>query len=505
MPPIRLHVLGTLSIDDGATPIHISLRKAQALLVYLALTGQAHRREALAALLCPDADSAAAHSELRRCIYALRKSRAASVLIADTHTVAVQSDGASLWVDALHYRELLSQATMGAMRAAGELYRGELLAGFTLPDAPNFEEWRYFEGENLRQAQAGVLEQLATWCAGQGQYDEAIDYARRWLAMDSLHERAHRELMRLYAWSGQRGAAKRQYDQCRAILETELGVVPDDETVQLYEQIRTGVFPPNCQRPAKPQERHNLPVPPTPFVGRATQLARVASLLSEAECHLLTILGPGGIGKTRLAIHAAQEQVNRYADGVCYVDLAPVESADLLAVAVLRALGAPDYGAEGPEQRLCELLRGKEMLLLLDNFEHLLDGADLLPEMLQSAPGIKLLVTSRERLNLREEWLEPLEGMELPPGDGYRCPGGYGTLRMKCCRIWKRTTPHACSSNACAACSPSLARRQRRPQRSSASAVCWRGCPWASNWRRRGRGCCLPWRSSVRWRAVWSS
>lgn len=423
MSPIRLHVLGTLSLDDGERPIHVSRRKAQALLVYLALSRQAQQREALAALLWPEATPARARGELRRCSYELRKSLGCPVLIAEADTLELKRSAASLWVDALHYRALLAQGDVDALRQAVGLYNGDLLAGFTLADAPEFEEWRYFEAESLRQAQSAALGQLVNWHAARGQYGEAIGYARQRLAMDPTHEPAHRELMKLHAWSGQLGAARRQYEQCRAVLAHELGMPPDEETCALYDQIRSGKLAADSLRPAITRHVHDLPQPGTPFVGRVAELARVADLLADANCRLLTIVGPGGIGKTRLAVRAAHEQADRFADSICYVDLAPVEGADLLAATVLQALNAPDYGSESPERRLFDLLHSREMLLVLDNFEQLIDGVELLPELLQSAPGVKLLVTSRERLNLAEEWLMPLEGLELPPHAETGSPG----------------------------------------------------------------------------------
>jgi predicted ATPase/transcriptional regulator with XRE-family HTH domain len=160
-----------------------------------------------------------------------------------------------------------------------------------------------------------------------------------------------------------------------------------------------------------------LPLPPTPFVGRAKELAQLAEQLAEEHCRLLTITGPGGCGKTRLALQATTGQIGRFADGICFVDMAPLASAELLAPAILAALDLPVYGGE-PERQLMNHLCGRQMLLVLDNFEHLLAAAGLLPHLLRVAPRLKLLVTSRERLNLQEEYLAPLAGLELPPAIG---------------------------------------------------------------------------------------
>lgn len=160
----------------------------------------------------------------------------------------------------------------------------------------------------------------------------------------------------------------------------------------------------------------DLPLQPTPFVGRDRELADVAERLRDPTCRLLTIVGPGGIGKTRLALHAATEQQAHFADGVCFVDLVPVASADLLASAIAASLRLTLHGPEDPRRQLIDCLRERRMLLVLDNFELLLDGAGLLVDLLAHAPRLKLLVTSRERLNVREEWLLPIEGLSYPAG-----------------------------------------------------------------------------------------
>jgi predicted ATPase len=172
-------------------------------------------------------------------------------------------------------------------------------------------------------------------------------------------------------------------------------------------------LPHRSSESGRPQQ--TLPIESTPFVGRDAQLSHIGERLANPECRLLTIVGPGGIGKTRLAIRAAQAYGDQFADGVCFVDLSSVRAPAMLAAIILRSLHAPESGAVDAARRLCEFLRGQELLLLLDNFEHLIAGVDLLPQLLRAAPGLKLLVTSRERLNLSEEWLEPVEGLDLPP------------------------------------------------------------------------------------------
>jgi predicted ATPase/DNA-binding XRE family transcriptional regulator len=160
-----------------------------------------------------------------------------------------------------------------------------------------------------------------------------------------------------------------------------------------------------------------LPLPPTPLVGREAELATLARLLLDPQCRLLTLVGPGGIGKTRLSIEAAAAQREQFANGACFVSLVSLSSARFIIPAIADALGFVFSGPLEPEVQLLNYLREKCLLLVLDNFEHLLEGGELLAELLQQAPGVKLLVTSRERLNLQGEWLFDLHGLPVPPLD----------------------------------------------------------------------------------------
>ncbi|NIP69311.1 MAG: tetratricopeptide repeat protein, partial [Planctomycetales bacterium] len=201
--------------------------------------------------------------------------------------------GQALWLDVDQFLSLLRACRehdhpeadvcpecLTALAKAVELYRGDFLAGFSLRDSPNFDEWQFFQTESLRQELASALERLVRGHSAQGAYESAIPYARRWLALDPLHEPAHRHLMQLYAQAGQRAAALRQYQECVRILEAELGLPPSEETTSLYKQIRT--------RPADREEslfpaslpRHNLPAQSTPFIGREVQLAAVRQELT---------------------------------------------------------------------------------------------------------------------------------------------------------------------------------------------------------------------------------
>ena len=165
---------------------------------------------------------------------------------------------------------------------------------------------------------------------------------------------------------------------------------------------------------ATPQPHTNLPLPPTLFVGREAELAGLTSLLQDPTCRLVVLVGLAGTGKTRLALQAAHSQLDRFPDGVFFVSLAPLTSPDMIVTSIGSAIGFQFHEAAEPQEQLLRYLREKHMLLVLDNFEHLMEGAELLSTILQTAPGIEILVTSRERLNLHGEWVFEVEGLPYP-------------------------------------------------------------------------------------------
>jgi predicted ATPase/DNA-binding SARP family transcriptional activator len=406
-PELRFALLGQVHITRDREPLTDFIStKAQALLCYLAVTGRTHQRPALAGLLWGEMPEKQAKASLRVALSNLRKLTGSHLRIT-RYSIAFDREQ-PYWLDVEALQLGVEHGDPELLRQAIGLYQGDFLAGFYVREALAFEEWTLGQRERLRALALRALDRLVTQHMACGEYQTAIDYASRLLALEPWLEKAHRQMMLLLARTGQHSAALNQYQTCRRLLAQELGIEPTPETNALYERIKAATS-------ARP---HNLPPDPTPFIGRAEELAAIQRRLADPTCRLLTIVGAGGVGKSSLAIQAARRTVDEgarmFLHGVTFVSLASVESADLLVSAIASALDLAFRGQESPEKQLLAYLREKEMLLLLDNYEQLLPETQIVADIVEQIPDVKLLVTSRERLNLREEWLLDIDGLPYP-------------------------------------------------------------------------------------------
>ncbi|MFW6097768.1 MAG: ATP-binding protein [Chloroflexota bacterium] len=431
---LRIETLGGLAIErDGAAVDDLASSKAEALLVYLACTGREHPREVLAELLWDDRSQRQALANLRVVLSSLRKEVGPFVSI--TRSTAAINREADVWLDVAQVERAAQTAQEAEGAARGEavealeealvLYEGDFLAGFFLPEATGFDDWAASERERLHRLAMDGLQRAGHWRLQQGDYGAATRWATQLVKIDPLAEVGHRQLMEALARSGQRAEALAQYEACRENLAEELGVEPQKETQALYETIRMDALPavsaPDEAAAERPSVRHNLPPQPAPFVGRQEELDELDELIDDGATRLITVVGLGGTGKTRLALAVAKRQLrhhsDRFADGVFFISLVPADEPEQIVPLVAQAVGLDLTAREGEggsaTQHLLNYLRHKHLLLILDNFEHLAEGAGLLATFLEHASGLTLLVTSREPLLIREEQLYPVRGFPV--------------------------------------------------------------------------------------------
>ncbi len=442
MAEMKLFLLGTPGLQVDGQTVAIPRRKALALLIYLAVTGATHRRDTVATLLWPDYSQAEARTALTRHVSELRKISDQTFLDSSRETIALTGP---LWVDVAAFQQLMAAYTaleadcLERLTAAVALYRDDFLRGFTLPDSPAFDEWQFFQSDGLRQQLAVALERLSLLHAQHSNYDAALPYARRWVALDPLHEPAQRQLIQLLADSGQRSAALHQYTTCCRLLADELKITPDPATVALAEQIRTGAIGRHEARQPTPVVVDNSPPPPPTTTSPpappdlAALLSRlevptaqklfgietahktvIASLVAPDRPWLIAIDGMGGIGKTTLADSLAREALTQGRFGaVAWVSAKqeeflpgfgvsatnrPALDGERLTDALLEQLtDAPTLALPSREKqaRLQQQLKAVPTLVVVDNLETVVDYQTLVPFLRHLTNPSKVLLTSR--------------------------------------------------------------------------------------------------------------
>ncbi len=408
--PLRITLFGAPQVYRGHTCIdNFITNKALALFCYLVMSPQPHTRDALAGLFWADMPNTDAKTNLRKALSNLRK-LFPETFIVNRRTISFNADYPHT-LDVAEFSTLMAQLDVNgtseenttALEKAVSLYRGEFLAGFYLSGATVFSEWVLGWRERLGEQALQAMYTLAKTCAKNRRYEQAVHYFKRVLEIDPWREEAHRQLMLALTRMGRRSAALAQYRTCRNILSAELGVLPATETRLLYERIEA----------AGAASQIKLPQQPTPFIGRSAEIATVTSILMQPACRLLTITGHGGVGKTRLALKIAEQLKHHFFDGVFFVPMTSVQTGQSLIHAIGSAINMT-FGEQGnPIEQLENHLQQREMLLVLDNFEHLLNIVPHLEKVLEKTPGVKLLITSRVRLHSRWEHVFLLNGFAL--------------------------------------------------------------------------------------------
>lgn len=422
MAQMQIRLLGPPRIDIDGSPLRITRKKGLALLAYLTVSAEAQSRETLATLLWPESDGTRARTSLRRDLWEMTRALGEGWLQVARARIGL-SPQADIWSDVSEFgsgtggREI-EALTIPELERLVELYRADFMAGFSLNDSVEFDDWQFYHAESYRMRIVAILEHLIDRLDNEGDFRVAIPHARRWLVLDPLHEPAQRSLISLLAKAGQKRAALRQYESCVQLLDSELGVPPEPATTSLYETVRDGrldAIPTSAldipsAHTLVVSSPHNLPTASTSFVGRESEAQTLLERLTGPDHRLITLTGMGGVGKTRLALEVARRAEGLFPDGRYLVRLSHVEASGELLNEIIRIFPAAEDESD-PMRRLKIALGSKRILLIIDNFEHLLDQSAVLSTLLQSLGNLKILATSRVRLALREETLFPLDGL----------------------------------------------------------------------------------------------
>jgi DNA-binding SARP family transcriptional activator/predicted ATPase len=414
--------MGPPQILLNGAPLAIRRRKAQALLIYLAVMGGPQPREVLASLLADAAIDDLARKHLRTALSEL-STQIGDYLLCTRHSIALNRD-LPRWLDIEQFTAMLDSNDPAVLERAVALYEDAFLTGFVLRGAPRFEAWMLQEQEHLNALLVKALHRLLDQALQSGDVARAISVSQRLIDEEPWCEETHRQLMWLLARTGRRSEALDQYAICRRIVTQNLNSELQPETQALLTRLRAGAMP----------VPHNLPALSSPIIGRERELAMLLYQLAASSSPLITLLGLGGCGKTRLALEAAHRLTapesgveHSFSDGVYLVDLSAIEphkhsrgaetvATTSLVKAIGRTLGVRFTSPADPAAQLLAHLHDRSLLLILDGCESLLAGTAVLSRLLQGAPNVTFLATSRAALGLVDERVMTLEGLALPTG-----------------------------------------------------------------------------------------
>jgi non-specific serine/threonine protein kinase len=446
---LEVTLLGQFEVLHDGKRLTIPTRNAQSLFAYLILNaGTAHRRERLAGLLWPDSTEENARSNLRHELWRLRKAlktAGGSYFLIDDLTIAFNPQSEySLDAQKLESVPLEGSTAADELMAALSAYRGELLPGF-------YDEWVFVERERLHGLFEARMSRLLEILLAEGRWAEVLDWGMRWIALGQWPEPAYRALMTAYASRGDVSKAMAIYERFAQGLQKDLGLKPSEQTQALYKRLKAGwkteasaqapaatkgpsISPAEKSAPSAPLRRlrrSNLPRPLTSFIGREREIRQVERLVSSGR--LVTITGSGGVGKTRLAIQVARALAPQFPDGAWWAELAALSvspaapdgdsegrqgalsRADAVAQVIAKALRIPELPGLPVLDGVSERLSDKQLLLVLDNCEHLIEACAALAErLLGDCPQVSILVTSREPLRVPGEKAWYLPSLSLP-------------------------------------------------------------------------------------------
>lgn len=459
---LRLQLLGVPTIQVAqASVVSLDSRKAAAMFYYLAVLRTPVARGTLIALLWPEMAEQKAKNNFRTTLAKLKSLFSPYLTVTRLFVALNVAQPYDLDVDQLGapLEDAIVAQDFDQLYAVIQLYRGEFLEDFLVKGATPFNEWVFQQREHYRSRIFHAFEQLFALCANQDRNETALALGYRLLALEPSSESAHRYVMHYLAAMGKFTEALAQYTACQQMLHAELGAEPSPETVALYETILHHIQAAGTEQPklasssgiakdASPMQDdtarspfarlqmvpHNLPTPLAAFVGRQKELNRLEQHLADKNSRLLTIMGLGGMGKTSLALAVGQRLLQSeqpiFPDGIFFVplldigfdaqpshnavEIEPPMAAEKIIRAIVKQLNTRLEERLSSIQQLHAYLHSRRILLILDNFEHLLPGGHVLGTLLTQAPGLTILTTSRAQLNLRGEHLFLLDHLSLP-------------------------------------------------------------------------------------------
>ncbi|MCK4932088.1 MAG: AAA family ATPase [Candidatus Aminicenantes bacterium] len=418
---LEICLIGRFEVRRDGEFIEIPHRSAQSLLAYLALNSQNRfRREKVAGLLWHASDEKKARRQLRQALWRLRTLIGGEYFLADRVSIGLNPDAKILVdIDSLKYVNVWAEPSTDLVKSISN-YCGEFLPGI-------YEQWVDLERQRLETVFERNMLILLGHLEDNNRWLDILQCGEAWISRGEVPEPAYRSLMIAHHRLGDISTVSKVYQRCVKALGEDLGVSPSVETRTLYEQLLTDESP---EELPPIEYDHALPQALTTFIGRADEITELGKRLANPSCRLLTVIGPGGIGKTRLALQVAHTSIDDYRDGVFFIPLESLDSPELILSKIANILGFHFSEGIEPKQQIENYLREKEMLLVVDNLEQVISGAIILVNILEASQNVKILATSRERLNLTAEWVFEIHGMTYPEDDSLDEVETYGAVSL---------------------------------------------------------------------------
>ena len=447
MKKITLHLHGDINISLAGQELwDFGTKKARALLIYLSIENdRPHSRQTLASLFWPEQSEKLARQSLRQALSNLRKLLGEEDYLQVTSQNVRMNPDVEIWSDTGEIEALVKECEQHHHKDTAhclpcvrrqiriaDLYKGEFLPGYSLQDSIPFDEWAILHRERLHQIGLRAHAILADYFERRGEYEQALDHAKSQIEMEPWLEETYCQTMRLYYNHGKRSQALKYYHECQRIIMQEFGVEPSKQTQALAKVILE-------EKPLGIPFRPCAPQPLVEFIGRKKESSELEEILASGDSRLITILGSGGVGKSSLALNIANKHKGLYQNGVLFVPLGA--SQDVL-FSLSSALGLKQAGQSVSVR---DYLKDKDMLLVLDNFEHQVSSAPVISTLLGDAPNLQVLVTSRERLHLHEERIFLLTGLSCPQGRTVARWESYDSMRLFRQRILQRNPAYTFS------------------------------------------------------------
>jgi DNA-binding SARP family transcriptional activator/tetratricopeptide (TPR) repeat protein len=421
---IEIKTLGELRIQqEGRVLEGFISTKAILLLVYLAMSPGEHTRKKLASMFWSETNDHQALKNLRTVLSSVRQVIPEGVIVS-RDALEINPD-IRVEVDATLFERGCITAfglsdlpdVFSELQNLVGLYQGLFLANVSFRDAEVLSEWITDKQRYLQQLYVKLLHETVEIAQKEGDYDIGLQYSRRLVQVDPYWESARRQLMQLLTYTNRANEALQQYEEFAQLLAEELDATPEEETTALYQKIRSREIAPP-QQPVMP--RSSIILPEIPFVEAVEDIALIQRMMNTPQCRLLTIHGISGIGKTVLATYVAFQRQNLYRHGAFFVSLSSAQSARDIPHVIAATLGI-EYSTQTEtlvmEEIILDYLKQRHLLLVLDNYEHLLPEIGFVQRLLEQASQIQMIVTSQAPLNLFREWLFPLQGMRVPTPD----------------------------------------------------------------------------------------